>query len=110
VAGKGEFEASILGPFEIMDRVGEVAYRLCLPPSSIIHPFSMSLNSRRDRDDIAVLLPPLCPGPEVKLKVEPVVILESRFVERKKKVYRTGSVVKLRCFRCFLGRVVVISE
>ena len=36
---KGKLSPRFMGPFEILDRVGEVAYRLALSPSlSVLHP------------------------------------------------------------------------
>ncbi|XP_055800385.1 uncharacterized protein LOC129869799 [Solanum dulcamara] len=42
---KGNLSPKYIGPFEILDRLGEVAYRLALPPRlSVVHPlFQVSI-------------------------------------------------------------------
>ena len=51
------------GPFEVVERVGAVAYRLALPPTSRVHPvFHVSLLRKVLASDCQVL--PLLPDPD----------------------------------------------
>ena len=54
---KGKLSPRFIGPFEILDRVGEVAYRLALPPSlSAVHPvFHVSMLRKYHGDSSHVL-------------------------------------------------------
>ena len=54
---KGMLSPRFIGPFEILDRVGEVAYRLALPPSlSVVHPvFHVSMLRKYHGDPSHVL-------------------------------------------------------
>ncbi|XP_070009484.1 uncharacterized protein, partial [Nicotiana sylvestris] len=49
---KGKLSPRFIGPFDILDRVGEVAYRLALPPSlSAVHPVFHVSMLRKYRGD-----------------------------------------------------------
>ncbi|XP_070002329.1 uncharacterized protein [Nicotiana sylvestris] len=49
---KGKLSPRFIGPFEILDRVGEVAYILAFPPSlSAVHPVFHVLMLRKYHDD-----------------------------------------------------------
>lgn len=66
------------GPFEVLERVGEVAYRLALPFSSRVHPvFHVSL-LRKILSPVCSVLPQL-PSPDVQFQV-PEQILQQRVV------------------------------
>lgn len=54
---KGNLSPRFIGSFEILDRVGEVAYRLALPPSlSVVHPvFHVSMFQKYHGDPSHVL-------------------------------------------------------
>ena len=76
---KGKLSPRFVGPFEILERVGVVAYRLALPPSmSGVHDvFHVSMLRKYIRDPSHVL-----PHqefeitPEVKYEVKPLRILD----------------------------------
>ncbi|XP_070004708.1 uncharacterized protein [Nicotiana sylvestris] len=49
---KGKLSPRFIGPFEILDRVEEVTYRLALPPSlSVVHPVFHVSMLRKYHDD-----------------------------------------------------------
>ena len=54
---KGKLSPRFIGPFEILSRVGEVAYKLALPPSlSAVHPvFHVSMLRKYILDESHVL-------------------------------------------------------
>jgi hypothetical protein len=71
------------GPYKILQRIGEVAYRLDLPPSAQIHPvFHVSCLKLKIGQHVTVLptLPPVDGHGELKL--EPESLLSRRMVKR----------------------------
>ena len=54
---KGKLSPRFIGPFQILSRVGEVAYKLALPPSlSAVHPvFHVSMLRKYIPDESHVL-------------------------------------------------------
>lgn len=72
------------GPYQIIQKVGQVAYKLRLPPSSHIHPvFHVSLLKKKLGQLVAaqVELPPVTE--EGILEPEPIAILERKLVKYK---------------------------
>ena len=55
--GRGKLSLRYIGPFEVLERVGEVAYRLALPPSleGVHNVFHVSQLRRYIRDESHVL-------------------------------------------------------
>ena len=77
---KGKLSPRFIGPFEILSRVGEVAYKLALPPSlSAIHPFfHVSMLRKYIPDESHVIsLDSVELGPDLTYQVEPIAILKS---------------------------------
>ena len=76
---KGKLIPRFIGPFEILSRVGEVAYKLALPPSlSAIHPvFHVSMLRKYISDESHVIsLDSVELGPDLTFEEEPIAILD----------------------------------
>ena len=78
---KGKLAPRFVGPFEVIERVGKVAYRLNLPDRmSGIHPvFHVSMLRKHVRDDRAVIVPEVTGvtvRPDTSYEVEPVRLLD----------------------------------
>ena len=76
---KGKLSPRFIGPFEILSRVGEVAYKLSLPPSlSAVHPvFHVSMLRKYIPDESHVLsLDSVELGPDLTFEEEPIAILD----------------------------------
>ncbi|XP_069149347.1 uncharacterized protein [Solanum lycopersicum] len=76
---KGKLSPRFIGPFEILSRVGEVAYKLALPPSlSGVHPvFHVSMLWKYIPDESHVLsLDSVELGPDLTFEEEPIAIFE----------------------------------
>lgn len=71
------------GPFEILEKVGEVAYRLNLPPGSLIHPV-FHISQLKKRVGTGSTTSPSLPvlGSDGRLRVVPVEILGRRLVKK----------------------------
>ena len=78
---KGKLSPRFVGPFEILSRVGEVAYKLALPPSlSVVHPvFHVSMLRKYVPDESHVLsLDFVELGPELTFEEELIAIFDSQ--------------------------------
>ena len=76
---KGKLSPRFIGPFEILSRVVEVAYRLALPPSLlVVHPiFHVSMLRKYIPDESHVLsLDSVELGPDMTFEEEPIAILD----------------------------------
>ena len=76
---KGKLSPRFIGPFEILSRVGEVAYKLALPPSlSAVHPvFHVSMLRKYIPDESHVIsLDSVELGPDLTFEEEPIAILD----------------------------------
>ena len=74
------------GPFQVIERVGKVAYKLDLPGSVKLHPvFHVSLLKKKLGQQVTPIptLPPV--SDEGMLQMEPVAVLERRMVKRNNK-------------------------
>ncbi len=75
------------GPFQVLERVGEVAYRLALPSSSLIHPVvhvSQLKQALAASETASPRLPVLRPKPEASLV--PLQVMDHRFVRKGSKM------------------------
>ncbi|XP_069151849.1 uncharacterized protein [Solanum lycopersicum] len=76
---KGKLSPRFIGPFEILSRVGEVRYKLALPPSlSTVHPvFHVSILRKYIPDESHVLsLDSVELGPDMTFEEEPIAIFD----------------------------------
>jgi hypothetical protein len=77
----GKLSPRFIGPFEILERVGKVAYRLALPPalSGVHDVFHVSQLRRYVRDDRHVIdFSELSVRPDMSFEAQPVTILDRR--------------------------------
>ena len=77
----GKLSPRFIGPFQILDKVGEVAYRLALPPQlSGVHPvFHVSMLRKYNRDPSHILdWTELTLEQDASYEEQPIQILESR--------------------------------
>jgi hypothetical protein len=87
---KGKLSPRYVGPFEILEKIGVVAYRLALPPDlSHVHPvFHVSMLRKYVMDSSHILdYVPLEVQPDLTYKEKPI-----RILDRKTQVLRTKTV------------------
>ena len=81
VSKKVKLSPRFIGPFEILSRVGEVAYKLALPPSlSAVHSvFHVSMLRKYIPDESHVIsLDSVELGPDLTYEEEPIAILDKQ--------------------------------
>jgi hypothetical protein len=78
-----KLSSKFYGPFEVLKRVGTVAYRLKLPPKSQIHP-TFHVSQLKPRVGKGAAVEPLLPilSPEVGLRLVPETILARKIIKR----------------------------
>ena len=87
---KGKLAPRYIGPFEILEKVGKVAYRLALPPqlSSVHNVFHVSMLRRYERDTSHVIdWQPLEIREDVTYIEQPI-----RILDRKDQILRTKTI------------------
>ncbi|XP_048231323.1 uncharacterized protein LOC125370332 [Ricinus communis] len=86
---KGKLAPRYMGPFEIIDRIGEVAYKLDLPPNfSHVHPvFHISMLRKYILDPSHVLQPQYMEVSEdLTYEEQPVMIMDTQVRQLRSKV------------------------
>lgn len=83
--GSLKLRTKYYGPFKILERVGEVAYRLQLPDTTTIHPVFHISQLKKHVGKHAVPLPhvPLVTE-DGKIKTTPFAVLDERIIQRQK--------------------------
>ncbi|XP_019153545.1 PREDICTED: uncharacterized protein LOC109150023 [Ipomoea nil] len=78
-----KLSSKFYGPYEVLERIGQMAYRLKLPAGALIHPvFHVSqLKKRVSHGRSAQFEPPLI-GPDEQPLTEPVAILGRRILKK----------------------------
>lgn len=75
--------AKYYGPFRVIQKIGQVAYKLQLPDGCKIHPvFHISLLKKRVGQGNVVITEPPIVSDDGQLKLEPIAVLDRRIVER----------------------------
>ena len=86
---KGKFAPRYIGPFEILERIGMVAYRLALPPDmSQVHPVFHVLMLRKYISDPSHVLQPQSVelNEDLTFEEEPIAIVDYQVRQLKSKV------------------------
>lgn len=91
-----KLSSKFYGPFEILKKIGDVAYQLNLPPNSQIHPVFHVSQLKKKLGHSQVPSPTLpVNGPCLKGKLEPQLILARRMV-KKRNVTQTQLLIQWR--------------
>jgi len=88
---RGKLSPRFIGPFDVVERVGKVAYRLALPPAlaGVHDVFHVSQLRRYIRDPSHVIdHSELSVSPDLSLASQPVAILDAREKRLKNRVIR----------------------
>ncbi|WMV22932.1 hypothetical protein MTR67_016317 [Solanum verrucosum] len=78
---KGKLSPRFIGPYEILERMGDVAYKLALPPSlTVVHPvFHVSMLRKYVPDESHVIsIESVELSPDLTFEDEPIAILDRR--------------------------------
>jgi hypothetical protein len=83
--GSLKLPSKYYGPFKVMERVGDLSYKLDLPDTTTIHPVLHVSQLKAHLGKNAIPLPnvPLVTA-EGKIKTTPLAILDERIIQRKK--------------------------
>jgi Chromo (CHRromatin Organisation MOdifier) domain len=75
-----KLSANYYRPFELIERIGKMAYRLNLPEDSQVHPV-FHVSQLKERISAGAVVSPRLPN-QVRLKSEPVAVLDRRIIKR----------------------------
>ena len=97
---KGKLNPRFIGPYEILDRIGEVAYRLALPPSlsGVHNVFHVSMLRKYVPDPSHILQhEPLQIGEDLSYEEQPVQILDRKVKDLRNKSISLVKVLWRNC-------------
>lgn len=96
------------GPYRVIEKIGQVAYKLLLSAGSLLHPvFHISqLKKRIGREVVAQIHPPTV-AQEGQVLTEPLAVLGKRLVKRNNRAYLCSGQTSQR--RKLRGRITTIS-
>lgn len=84
IRGSLKLRSKFYGPFKVLEKIGDVAYRLQLPDQAMIHPVFHVSQLKRHLGSHAVPIPRLpLVGENGKIKTEPMAVLDRRVVPRR---------------------------
>lgn len=86
IRGSLKLKSKYYGHFRVLDKVGQVAYRLQLPVDAVIHPIFHVSQLKKHLGAQAVPIPGLpLVGDNGKIKTEPISVLDRRAIPRRNK-------------------------